>query len=970
MNMAGTLIHITDAGRAALVAPGNTGTTARKVVEIGLSNAPFDDTNKGLVKLPNEIKRISTFGGDNVAPDLIHVTLKDDTADKYTLYGFGLYFDNGVLFGVYSQATPIMEKSPAALLLLTADMLFTTIDASQLVFGPATFLNPPATTERQGVIELATQEEVNAGADDTRAVTPKTAAARYAALTGAAFTGPVRVSAAPGENDAHLFAQGASGALGREGKFRFYGTFATGTDTGTRLIASLRAGFNGGAWGKEYLDFWLNNGSSNDAQKDSLQMLGLRIVAGGRSLFGTTTDDTKNTVQIGGSAVTRGVHTFGSAASTLWATSDATIGYLRTNGNMSVGSENSNGFTDIVSAGVARIRVLPSGRILFNTSNDDGTNLIQAAGGARFTGEVQSASPNTFRAVTGSYGVFIRNDGSYAWLMQTASGDQYGGYNSFRPFNWSLVTGAVNIDSTGASTSFGGPVILSKSDGIAQPLAIRANAGQQRNLQFQTGTANRWQIMADSLAESGSNNGSDFYIQAFTDAGNWFLNPFVIKRSNGRVLINNGLDLTGMLSINRANGEGQVMLGQNDGYFYGNTQQAGWYSPTQGSWGYNFAQRNLQVATYNVWHAGNLNPLDKTMGGTMNADLNFAEGKRLWLGEGSALYPSLTFINDGAPDTGLFHIADGVFGITNNAKETVRFGTESVAATVPITSSTLANSNALGAFRSTGNIGGAFIDWNGTNKRIPALQIDAADATSAYMGMRWTRWGGRHLAAIEAYEGGTTTGDPSIVFHVDKQNNAWTFGKFDINRGAGGYVWGSWNFDPASKLSLSGGTMSGRLTLTQGAQYGELVMRSSDGSGMFIRGRASGGGMEWVNSAYNAVPAAMDDAGNFRVNGTVSVGGGGSWLNTDGNLYGGIWGGYLSNWLNSNISSLQNSINGKAGAGARVQYDSGLFEFAEANGRSVSIVDLPAPYVVTGLRVAIGTDINRIWQRGVVLRNQ
>ena len=189
--MAGTLITITDAGRAALVAPGNTSTNAHQVVKIGLASAPFV-ADKGMLVMPNERKRIITFAGKNVAADTVHVTLKDDTDDQFTLYGFGLYLENDVLLAVYSQATPIMEKSPAAMLLLSADLQFTTIDAAALTFGDATFLNPPATTEVQGVIELATQAEVDAGTDTVRALTPKTAASRYAALTGAFFTGPVR----------------------------------------------------------------------------------------------------------------------------------------------------------------------------------------------------------------------------------------------------------------------------------------------------------------------------------------------------------------------------------------------------------------------------------------------------------------------------------------------------------------------------------------------------------------------------------------------------------------------------------------------------------------------------------------------------------------------------------------------------------------------------------------------------------
>ncbi|AOK03307.1 MULTISPECIES: phage tail protein [Burkholderia] len=188
--MAGNLIYITDAGRAALVAPGNTGTNAHQVTQIGLATAAFV-FKPDMTALPSELKRITTFGGDTVANDTIHIVIQDDSADQYKLYGFGLYLDNGVLFGVYVQNDLILEKAAASMLLLAADTVFTSIDVTKLVFGPTTFLNPPATTERKGVVELATQTEVDDGADNTRAVTPKTVASRYAALTGARFTGDI-----------------------------------------------------------------------------------------------------------------------------------------------------------------------------------------------------------------------------------------------------------------------------------------------------------------------------------------------------------------------------------------------------------------------------------------------------------------------------------------------------------------------------------------------------------------------------------------------------------------------------------------------------------------------------------------------------------------------------------------------------------------------------------------------------------
>ena len=65
--------------------------------------------------------------------------------------------------------------------------------------------------------------------------------------------------------ESQLYVRGSPGAVQREGKIRLGGTFHTSADTGTRLIASLRAGFSAGVWGNEYLDFYLNNATNDSA---------------------------------------------------------------------------------------------------------------------------------------------------------------------------------------------------------------------------------------------------------------------------------------------------------------------------------------------------------------------------------------------------------------------------------------------------------------------------------------------------------------------------------------------------------------------------------------------------------------------------------------------------------------------------------------------------------------------------------
>ncbi|MDO9607217.1 MAG: tail fiber protein [Brevundimonas sp.] len=170
--MAGLTITITDAGRAELINAPNTGTNAVTIAQIGVSSVHTPGSLKALTSLPGEVKRVTTFGGDVVAADVFHVTVTDESADVYTVRSFGLYLSTGTLFAVCSSADVIVEKSAGALVLLSADIALKTLDTASIEFGGTGFINPPATIDRQGVVELATQQETAAGADATRAVTP------------------------------------------------------------------------------------------------------------------------------------------------------------------------------------------------------------------------------------------------------------------------------------------------------------------------------------------------------------------------------------------------------------------------------------------------------------------------------------------------------------------------------------------------------------------------------------------------------------------------------------------------------------------------------------------------------------------------------------------------------------------------------------------------------------------------------
>lgn len=173
------ILTITAAGRAALVNAEHTGTAPVTITQVGISPTA-NEPNAAMVNLPGEVKRVSTISGTIAAANVIHLSMLDSSTDVYSMKSFGLYLGDGTLFAVYGQPATIIEKTAASIAALQIDVAFEDIDAASITFGDASFANPPATTEIQGVVELATVAEAQAGADSQRVLTPQ--AARFALL--------------------------------------------------------------------------------------------------------------------------------------------------------------------------------------------------------------------------------------------------------------------------------------------------------------------------------------------------------------------------------------------------------------------------------------------------------------------------------------------------------------------------------------------------------------------------------------------------------------------------------------------------------------------------------------------------------------------------------------------------------------------------------------------------------------------
>ncbi len=176
-------LMITRAGQARFTAAQLDAEINLGIAQIGLTDAPFVSAPT-LEALPGEFKRIASISGEQVGDNIVHMTIRDDSTDGYTARGFGLFLADGTLFATYAQADRLFEKSPRATFLAAIDIAFPTGDVSELRFGNTDFLNPPATTETKGVVELATEAEALAGMDMQRVASVGVLGKILAALEG------------------------------------------------------------------------------------------------------------------------------------------------------------------------------------------------------------------------------------------------------------------------------------------------------------------------------------------------------------------------------------------------------------------------------------------------------------------------------------------------------------------------------------------------------------------------------------------------------------------------------------------------------------------------------------------------------------------------------------------------------------------------------------------------------------------
>jgi len=185
-DLAPLVLTITTAGLSAFTDAQGGADIDLTIAQVGITSQPFV-VAPTLTSLPGEIKRLTTVSGEVLDDAIVHLVAQDSGDDSYSVTGLGLFLTDGTLFAVYGGDIVILEKSSFSGTNLALDLRFPSVDASQITFGNANFINPPATETAKGVAYIATQDVVDAGLDDTMIVTAKKLASRLASFIANTF---------------------------------------------------------------------------------------------------------------------------------------------------------------------------------------------------------------------------------------------------------------------------------------------------------------------------------------------------------------------------------------------------------------------------------------------------------------------------------------------------------------------------------------------------------------------------------------------------------------------------------------------------------------------------------------------------------------------------------------------------------------------------------------------------------------
>lgn len=162
-----------------------------------------------------------------------------------------------------------------------------------------------------------------------------------------------------------------------------------------------------------------------------------------------------------------------------------------------------------------------------------------------------------FAALTGVAGAvpYFTGAGAMSLIQTSTVGRSLMSATDAPAARTALALGTVATQNTGtsgnavpilnAANTWGATQIIGPASGDAQ-LRLNAAAGNNRVIFGQTASGNRWGLLLGTTAsETGSNAGSDFSINRYSDAAAFIDSPLAISRSTGLVSLSAGLSFLG-----------------------------------------------------------------------------------------------------------------------------------------------------------------------------------------------------------------------------------------------------------------------------------------------------------------------------------------------------------------------------------------------------------------------------------------
>ena len=120
-------VILTDAGIQALINKQKDGTNALVLSSVQFGTGKYT-ASEDQTALREPFKTLNTIKGGNIGDNLIHVGIRDTDYEKYEVYEIGVFTADGILFAVYAQDTPIMQKAAPTHALFTFEFpLLTTL---------------------------------------------------------------------------------------------------------------------------------------------------------------------------------------------------------------------------------------------------------------------------------------------------------------------------------------------------------------------------------------------------------------------------------------------------------------------------------------------------------------------------------------------------------------------------------------------------------------------------------------------------------------------------------------------------------------------------------------------------------------------------------------------------------------------------------------------------------------------------